>query len=112
MWKSGYRNAKNLPCTLVINTANNQNASEYLIEQPGARPLAAAAIAGPVGGKLDCPQVNWQIVPRFVDGWHPKNGSFLYIDPYPDFAYFEQGRERQTKTSLYPNIKVRQGYKQ
>jgi len=58
MWNFGHRNAQNLPCTFVINAASCQNGREYLIEQSGVRPLAIAAIAGLVGGKLESPLVN------------------------------------------------------
>jgi hypothetical protein len=51
-----------------------KNGGEYLIEQPGARPLAVAAVTGLVGGKLDRPLANGQIVPRFVSIQLPENG--------------------------------------
>ena len=51
-----------------------ENCRYYLIEQPGARPLAVAAVTGLVGGKLDKPLANGQIVPRFVGCQFPENG--------------------------------------
>jgi len=52
-----------------------ENGREHLIEHPGTRPLAVAAVAGLVGGKFDSPLANGQIVPRFV-GRHAKNACF------------------------------------
>ena len=43
-----------------------ENGCEHLIEHPGTRPLAIAAVAGLVRGKLDSPLTNGQIVPRFI----------------------------------------------
>ncbi len=51
-----------------------ENCRDYLIEQPGARPLAVAAVTGLVGGKLDSLLANGQIVPRFVTRKLPENG--------------------------------------
>ena len=63
---------------LEIKTTPNkeilENGREYLIEQPGARPLAVAAVTGLVGGKLDRPLANGQIIPRFVTRQLPENG--------------------------------------